>query len=308
MQRKLENIQMASAVYDRNNQLIGNLYYYRRIWVDFAKFPKTLRDAVVAIEDTRFYQHNGIDLRGMARAFYHNLVPGGAMEGGSTITQQLAKISLLNSERTLVRKVQDITLAMQIEQIYTKDEILTMYLNSVYLAHGNVGMEAASRYYFGKAASQLRLEEAALLAGLIRSPERYSPVKHPEIAKKRRNLVLKKMLEQQYITRAQYNAAVGSDIRLAKSNDLAAVGGYFLDYVRETLLKEGFDETDLRFGGYKIYTSLDLKHQKAAERTMLQLPKVAGQNPARRGAGLPGSEDRRDYSDGGGTQLCFQSV
>lgn len=284
MQRKLENIQMASAVYDRNNQLIGNLYYYRRIWVDFAKFPKTLRDAVVAIEDARFYQHNGIDLRGMARAFYHNLVPGGAMEGGSTITQQLAKISLLNSERTLVRKVQDITLAMQIEQTYTKDEILTMYLNSVYLAHGNVGMEAASRYYFGKAASQLRLEEAALLAGLIRSPERYSPVKHPEIAKKRRNLVLKKMLEQQYITRAQYNAAVGSDIRLAKSNDLAAVGGYFLDYVRETLLKEGFDETDLRFGGYKIYTSLDLKHQKAAERTMLQLPKVAGAKTQPEGA------------------------
>ncbi|HYH01947.1 MAG TPA: PBP1A family penicillin-binding protein [Bacillota bacterium] len=284
MQRKLEKMQMASAVYDRNNQLIGNLYYYRRIWVDFARIPKTLRNAVVAIEDSRFYEHNGVDLRGMARALYHNLLPGGAMEGGSTLTQQLAKIVLLTSERTLTRKMQDITLAMQIEQTYTKDEILTMYLNSVYLAHGNVGMEAAARYYFGKSASRLNLAESALLAGIIRSPENYSPVKHPDTAKSRRNLVLKKMLEQKYITKAQYNAAIASGLHLAKSSDLASAGGYFLDYIRELLLKEGFDETDLRFGGYKIYTSLDLKRQKAAERTMLQLPKQSGAKAQPEGA------------------------
>lgn len=284
MQRKLEKMQMASAVYDRNNQLIGNLYYYRRVWVDFARLPKNLRNAVVAIEDSRFYEHNGIDLRGMARALYHNLVPGGAMEGGSTITQQLAKIALLTSERTLARKMQDITLAMQIEQTYTKDEILTMYLNSVYLGHGNVGVEAAARYYFGKSVNRLNLAEAALLAGIIRSPENYSPVKHPNIAKSRRNLVLKKMLEQKYISKEQYNTAVASGIHLAKSSDLASVGGYFLDYVRELLLNEGFDETDLRFGGYKIYTSLDLKRQKAAEQTMLQLPKLSGAQTQPEGA------------------------
>jgi membrane peptidoglycan carboxypeptidase len=146
MRQKLEKLQMAAAVYDRERQLIGNLYYCRRIWVDFEAIPKILRQAVVATEDSRFYRHNGIDLRGMARAVYHNLIPGGATEGGSTITQQLAKISLLSAERTLARKIRDITLAVQIEQTYTKDEILTMYLNSVYLAHGNVGVEAAARY------------------------------------------------------------------------------------------------------------------------------------------------------------------
>jgi penicillin-binding protein 1A len=284
MRQKLENLQTASAVYDRRNQLIGNLYYYRRIWIDFNKIPKTLRNAVIAIEDSRFYQHNGVDLRGMARAVYHNLIPGGAMEGGSTITQQLAKISLLSSERTLARKVQDITLAMQIEQTYTKDEILAMYLNSVYLAHGNVGVEAASRYYFGKPAGRLGLAEAALLAGLIRSPEHYSPLKSPGAAKERRNLVLQKMLEQQYITKAQYKTAAATGVHVVRTGQLAAVGGYFLDYVRERLLKEGFTEDELRFDGYKIYTSLDLNLEKAAERTMLQLPKASGSKTQPQGA------------------------
>jgi penicillin-binding protein 1A len=276
MRQKLEKLQMAAAVYDRERQLIGNLYYCRRIWVDFEAIPKILRQAVVATEDSRFYRHNGIDLRGMARAVYHNLIPGGATEGGSTITQQLAKISLLSAERTLARKIRDITLAVQIEQTYTKDEILTMYLNSVYLAHGNVGVEAAARYYFGKPVSQLKLGEAALLAGMIRSPENYSPVKHPQAARARRNFVLLKMLEQKLITQTQYDAATAGGLQVVKADELAAVGGYFLDYVRENLLKEGFSETDLRFGGYKIYTSLDLKWQRAAERTMLQTPNPVG--------------------------------
>jgi penicillin-binding protein 1A len=276
MRQKLEKIERASTVYDRHNQLIGNLFYSRRIWVDSAAIPRILRQAVVATEDSRFYEHNGIDLRGIARAVYHDLIPGGAMEGGSTITQQLAKISLLSSERTMARKVQDMTLAMQIEQTYTKDEILTMYLNSVYLGHGNVGVEAAARYYFGKPVGRLRLTEAAVLAGIIRSPENYSPVKYPKAARERRNWVLQKMLEQKMINQTQYQTAVASGLHLAKTSNLASVGGYFLDYVRECLLKEGFDEADLQFGGYKIYTSLDLNWQKAAERAMLQLPKRAG--------------------------------
>jgi penicillin-binding protein 1A len=276
MRQKLEKLQMAAAVYDRERQLIGNLYYCRRIWVDLEAIPKVLRQAVVATEDSRFYRHNGVDLRGMARAVYHNLIPGGATEGGSTITQQLAKISLLSAERTLTRKMRDITLAVQIEQTYTKDEILTMYLNSVYLAHGNVGVEAASRYYFGKPVSQIKLGEAALLAGMIRSPENYSPVKHPQAARARRNFVLLKMREQKMITPAQYDVATAGGLQVVKADELAAVGGYFLDYVRENLLKEGFAEADLRFGGYKIYTSLDLKWQRMAERAMLKLPNPAG--------------------------------
>ncbi|TCL75239.1 penicillin-binding protein 1A [Hydrogenispora ethanolica] len=275
MQQKLENIRMASAAYDRNGKLIGNLYFYNRIWASSDRMTRDLRNAAVAIEDSRFYQHNGIDIRGMARAVIKDLMPGGGMEGGSTITQQLAKISLLSSERTLGRKIQDISLALEIEQVYTKKEILEMYLNSVYLAHGNVGVEAAARYYFGKSANQLTLAQSATLAGMIQSPENYSPIKHPTQAKGRRNVVLQKMLEQKYITKAQYQRAIKEPLRVTGRSNATAVAGYFLDYLREDLLKhEGFTEDQLRFGGYKIYTTLDLNIQKAAEATMTQLPKV----------------------------------
>lgn len=275
MRQRLENIRMASSVYDREGRLVGNLYFYNRIWIDFDRIPKHVKDAVVAIEDSRFYQHNGIDLKGMARAFLHNLIPGGGIQGGSTITQQLAKISLLTSERTVTRKVQDINYALQIEKVYTKDEILELYLNSIYLAHGNVGIEAAARYYFNKSASQLSLAESALLAGLIQSPENYSPVKSLKKAKSRRDLVLRKMLEQKYITKAQYNAAVATQVKIVKRPTTASTGAYFLDYIKEYLIKkEGFSEEQLRFGGYKIYTTLDLSCQKEAEKVMAALPKT----------------------------------
>ena len=273
MRQKLENIRMASAVYDRSGRLIGNLYYYRRIWQPLSKIPRNLQNAVVAIEDARFYRHNGIDLRGMARAVMRDLIPGHSLEGGSTITQQLAKIVLLSSERTLSRKLQDISYALEIEKVYTKQEILELYLNSVYLAHGNVGMEAASRYYFNKSTSQLSLEEAALLAGLIRSPENYSPTKHPQAARERRNVVLKEMLEQKYISQSQYKRAVASGLHVVKQGESAGVGAYFLDYVREYLVKNlGFSEDELRWGGYKIYTTLDLNYQRRAELALQQIP------------------------------------
>lgn len=275
MRQKLENIRMASSVYDREGRLVGNLYFYNRIWIPFQQIPKHVRDAVVAIEDSRFYQHSGIDLKGITRALIHNIIPGGSMEGGSTITQQLAKISLLTSERTVSRKIQDINYALQIEKVYTKDEILELYLNSIYLAHGNVGLEAAARYYFNKSANQLSLAEAALLAGLIQSPENYSPVKSPRKARNRRNLVLQKMLEQKYITKAQYNAAVASPVKIVKRSTTASIGAYFLDYIKEYLIKnEGFTEEQLRFGGYQIYSTLDLSYQKQAEQVMANLPQV----------------------------------
>jgi len=274
MRAKLEKIRMASAVYDRNGRMIGNLYYYKRIWTPLAKMPQNLLNAVVTIEDERFYKHNGIDLKGMARAAIHNLIPGGAMEGGSTITQQLAKISLLTEERTITRKVKDMTLALQIEQTYSKKEILELYLNSVYLGHGNIGVEAASRYYFNKSVGQLSLGEAATIAGLIRSPENYSPLTHYGNAKGRRNLVLRKMWELRYISLSQYKAASGSGLKVVKKDAANAGGGYFLDYIRQQLNKNGFSEDELRFGGYKIYTTLDLNCQKEAERIMLQLPSV----------------------------------
>lgn len=285
MREKLENIRLASTVYDRNGRLIGNLYSYRRIWTPISKISPYLQKAVVSIEDARFYQHNGIDIKGMARAALHNMIPGGAMEGGSTITQQLAKISLLSPDRTLSRKMQDISLALQIEQTYSKSEILELYLNSVYLAHGNVGVEAASRYFFNKSASQLNLEEAALIAGLIRSPENYSPIKNPAAAKKRRNVVLQKMAEYKYITQAQYKRAAATSVRIVKQHPTATVGGYFLDYIKDYLINHAkFTEDQLQFGGYKIYTTLDLNVQRNAEKTMAELPKIASAKTQPQGA------------------------
>ncbi|HEX2954228.1 MAG TPA: PBP1A family penicillin-binding protein, partial [Bacillota bacterium] len=276
VRQKLESIRMASSVYDRKGRIIGNLYYSNRVWVPGGRIGKELKNAVVAIEDSRFYQHNGVDVRGMARAVVRDIIAGGAAEGGSTITQQLAKISLLSSKKTLSRKLQDIEYAMEIERNYTKREILEMYLNSVYLAHGNVGVEAASRYYFGKSANQLTLAQSALLAGMIQSPENYSPIKHPAVAKRRRNIVLGRMLELKYINKSQYRKAVASSLSVVKREETSSIAGYFLAYIREFLIeKQGFTEEQLRFGGYKIYTTLDLDMQNNAERTMLSLPKVA---------------------------------
>lgn len=273
MRQKLESIRMASEVFDRNGRLVGNLYYYRRIWVPIEQIPRNLQNAVVAIEDARFYQHNGIDMRGMARAVVHNIFSPGDMEGGSTITQQLAKISLLSSERTLSRKVQDISFALEIEKVYTKKEILELYLNSTYLAHGNVGIEAAARFYFGKPAGRLNLEESALIAALIRSPENYSPLKHFNEAKKRRNLVLKKMLEQKMISADLYKKTVARGLFIVKQSAISSSGSYFLDYLRDYLIKnEGYNEEKLRSGGYKIYTTLDLAIQTEADRAVAALP------------------------------------
>jgi penicillin-binding protein 1A len=274
MRQKLENIKLASVVYDRNGQLVGNLFYYRRIWVPITNISTTLQNAVVAIEDSRFYQHNGVDLRGMTRAVFNDLIPGGAMQGGSTITQQLAKIVLLSSERTIGRKIQDITYALEIEKAYTKKEILEFYLNSIYLAHGNVGVEAAARHYFGCSAAKLNLSQSATIAAIIRSPENYSPLNHPTTVKKRRDLVLKKMLEQKYINQKQYQTAISSGLGAVSRAATASVGAYFIDYVHEYLVQKlKFTEDELRFGGYKIYTTLNLGYQKAAEQVLAAIPK-----------------------------------
>ncbi|HBF36032.1 MAG TPA: hypothetical protein DDW50_01785, partial [Firmicutes bacterium] len=276
MRQKLENISMASAVYDRNNRLIGNLYYSNRIWMPISRIPNNLQNAAVAIEDSRFYEHNGIDIRGIARAFVRDLIPGGGVEGGSTITQQLAKIALLSQERTLSRKLEDMSYALEIEKVYSKKEILELYLNSVYLAHGNVGVEAASRYYFGKSVSGLNLEESAMLAGMIQSPENYSPIRHPKECKERRDTVLRRMAELKYITNARYKAASSRGLHVVDRQEVASVGAYFLDYIRQYLIgKENFTEDQLRYGGYKIYTTLDLNCQRNAEGAMLTLPNVS---------------------------------
>jgi penicillin-binding protein 1A len=278
LRSKLENMRFVSKVYDRQGKLIGNLFSHRRIWVSSQNISPYLKKAVIATEDMRFYRHFGVDPIGIARAVYQSLRPGGSKQGGSTITQQLAKISLLSLDRTFSRKFKDMFYALLIERTYTKEEILELYLNSINLAHGNIGVEAAARYYFGKSASTLNLEESALLAGIIRSPENYSPFKHPDTAKGRRNLVLKKLMEQEYITEAQYKTAVTKDLGVVPWQEVTSVGAYVLDYLRDLLIKEeGFSEEELLWSGYRIYTTIDLNYQQEAERIMKTLPHYSGE-------------------------------
>lgn len=234
-----------------------------RIFIPFHQIPKSLKDAVIAIEDARFYEHGPVDLKGMVRAALKNLTAFKIKEGGSTITQQLAKILFLTPERTLGRKLKELKLADELEARYSKDKILEMYLNVVYFGHGAYGVEAAARTYFSKKASELTLDEAALLAGLIRSPARYSPLLHPKEAKERRNGVLKRMAELRLISPSQAKAAMRIPLRIDPLFKLKGIAPSFVDHLRQEL--EGrYSPEMLKRGRLKIYTTLSLPMQKAA--------------------------------------------
>ena len=234
-----------------------------RIFIPFHQIPKPLKDAVIAIEDARFYEHGPVDLKGMARAALKNLAAFRIKEGGSTITQQLAKILFLTPERTLGRKLRELKFASEMEARYSKDKILEMYLNVIYFGHGAYGVEAAARTYFSKKAVELALDEAALLAGLIRSPARYSPLLHPKQAKERRNVVLKRMAELRLISQSQAKAASRMPLKLDPFFKAKGIAPSFVDDLRQEL--EGrYSPELLKRGGLKIYTTLSLPMQKAA--------------------------------------------
>jgi len=177
---------ITSRVYSDKNRLLAEFYVENRTPVSLSGVPDQLIQALIATEDTRFYKHRGLDLRGIARATYRNIRAGRIVEGGSTLTQQLAKILFLTPERSYDRKLKEIVLALKIEQRYTKREILSLYLNQIYFGSGAYGVEAAARIYFKKSAKDLNLTECALLAGLPRSPKHYSPFKEPGQALGRR--------------------------------------------------------------------------------------------------------------------------
>ena len=180
----------ASVLLDRNGEELLTLSPSRVVWTPLEKIPLFLRRAVVAVEDRRFYEHRGVDFQGLLRAVYYNLRQQERAQGGSTITQQLVKNLLLTSAKTIPRKLVEIGYAVKIEQNYTKDEILESYLNGIYFGHGVYGVEGAARFYFAKHVWDLSAAEQAMLVGLIRGPELYSPYRHPDRAQKRRNLIL----------------------------------------------------------------------------------------------------------------------
>jgi penicillin-binding protein 1A len=196
--------------------LITTLREENRSSVPLERIPSVLQDAVVAIEDARFWEHKVVDPRAVARAASSNAASGEVSQGGSTITQQYVKLAILTPEQTLSRKLEEASLALALERNYSKELILELYLNTIYLGNGAYGVQAASQSYFGVPVEQLRVEQAAMLAGIIQAPSRNNPRTDPESALKRRNLVLKRMRDQQYITSTQYEAAVAAPVELAE--------------------------------------------------------------------------------------------
>lgn len=260
----------ATIWYDRNGKEVERLSRREIIAVEYGVLPQSLIDAVTAVEDKRFFDHKGMDLRAIGRAVYVNLKAGGAAQGGSTITQQLAKNVFLTNERTWTRKWNEILLAKKIEESYDKRNIMEMYLNQIYFGEGAWGIQRAAETYFGKEADKLTLSESAMLAGLIRAPSALTPYKHPEKAKDRRNLVLRLMEEQGKITSSDYHAAILEPIKLsaaAESNDPSSMKyPYYVDQmIREAVAKYGLTENEVLRGGLHIYTALDTRMQQAAE-------------------------------------------
>ena len=262
----------ASQFYDINGNVIyTTLSEERRVPVSIDKIPKHVQQAFIAIEDNRFYEHSGIDYRGTARALVSTL-SGREVQGGSTITQQLAKNAFLTQERSIIRKIKEAFIAKELEHKYTKDEILTMYLNQIYFGQGAYGIESASLYYFGKHVQNLDIAEAATLAAIPKSPNYYNPFENPKESKNRQELVIDQMVKYGFISadsaaKAKAKKMVYSTSHKQQNNPR----GYFFDMISQKVIAEvGADA--LYKGGLKIYTTLDMDMQLAAEKAMRHLP------------------------------------
>jgi penicillin-binding protein 2A len=263
-----EGISQPTVIYDFKGKIASNVLTNRTKGADVAELPKYVGDAVIAIEDERFYEHRGFDVKGITRAFFKNIFAGNITGGGSTITQQLTKNALLSPEQTYKRKIEELFLAVKIEKVYEKDEILEMYLNQVYFGSGSWGISQASKKYFNKDVSKISISEAATLAALLQAPSALDPYNHYDRALARRNVVLGKMKELGMITKEEYNNARKEEIVLEDG------GGSFIDrkypyYVDavldEAINKYGLTQEEILTRGYRIYTEMDQNIQTAIE-------------------------------------------
>ena len=257
-----------TELYDDHGKVIGSFALQRRVVVGYDDFPPVLRDALVSIEDKDFYRHSGINFWRIVGAAYRDIESGGKVQGASTLTMQLARNLFLSPDRHWQRKVQEAMLAIQIERRFTKPQIFTLYANQIALGHGVFGFEAASEFYFSKPAKQLTLPEATLLAGVPKGPSYYSPINHPDRAQKRRNLVINAMLEDGKITAAQANDARSAPLTLRLTHDPNSLAPYFVEEIRR-YLESKFGTDQVHEGGLKVYTSLDVELQKAANQAAL---------------------------------------
>jgi penicillin-binding protein 2A len=266
---KLNNeLSQATVFYDMNGKIASKVSANKNEGVPIKQVPDSMKNAVVAIEDHRFYQHNGIDFVGMSRALFRDLKQGELAQGGSTITQQLAKNTLLNSQKTFKRKFDEVFLAMAIERKYSKQQILQMYLNQIYFGDGAWGLKQAASKYFAKDVKDLSISESAMLAGLIRAPSALNPYEHIDKALVRRNLVLSRMKEDGYITKKEYEKARTEKVALNDKGGDPFRGKYpyYVDQVIDEAIQQyGLSQDELLTGGYKIYTELDPNIQSGME-------------------------------------------
>ncbi|MBI2420568.1 MAG: penicillin-binding protein [Candidatus Levybacteria bacterium] len=270
------NTPQSSQIFDRNDKLLYTIYANEnRTTIPLSEIPKSAQYATISSEDKDFYNHGAIDIRGIARSVFV-ITTKGQIQGGSTLTQQLVKNSLLTPEQTIKRKIKEVILAFATEILYSKDQILEMYLNQIPYGGTAYGIEAASQTFFGKKAKDLTIAESALLAGLPEAPSVYSPFgSHPELAKERQETILSQMLEQGYINKKQYGEAVKEKLKYQNfSNTIKAP--HFVFYVRDLLIKK-YGEKFVEEGGLKVKTTLDLPIQEMAEASLsAEISKLAG--------------------------------
>ncbi|HET9408866.1 MAG TPA: PBP1A family penicillin-binding protein [Candidatus Sulfotelmatobacter sp.] len=257
-----------TEIYDEHGNVIGSFALQRRVVATYDDFPPVLREALVSIEDKDFYTHSGINFFRIVGAAYRDIESGGKVQGASTLTMQLARNLFLSADRSFHRKVQEAMLAIQIERHFTKPQIFTLYANQIFLGHGVYGFEAASEFYFGKPAKQLTLDEAALLAGLPKGPGIYSPIIHPDRALKRRNLVINALLEDGRITAPQAADARSAPLVLHIAHDPNSLAPYFVEEIRR-YLENKYGTSEVHEAGLKVYTSIDVDLQKAANQAVL---------------------------------------
>lgn len=282
---------VGTRVYSYDNRLIGEFYVEKRILVPLKRIPRELFQSILAVEDARFYDHRGIDLLGIIRAFLTNIESFRIRQGASTITQQLTRLLFLSPEKSYKRKIREAALAMKIEKLLTKDEILELYLNQIYFGHGAYGVQAASKTYFGKDVEDITLSEGAFLAGLLKAPNDYSPYYHPERAKRRQGIVLKRMLKEGFITKEQFQKAYKQNLYFNRLKKKEAIAPYFLEYIRQYLASRYGDDR-LYKGGLKVYTTLNIEMQKTANKAVQN-----GLRDIDKRQGFRGPIDHKDVED-----------
>ncbi|HKH44015.1 MAG TPA: PBP1A family penicillin-binding protein [Thermoanaerobaculia bacterium] len=260
---------LVTQLYAADGSVFATFARERRVMLKESEIPKILQQAVLASEDANFFQHGGVDALGIARAAWTDLRARRVVEGASTITMQLARSLYLTRARTWSRKIEEAFVAVELEKNLSKPQILTLYLNLVNLGHGNYGVEAASRYYFDKPAAKLSLTEAATLAGIIPAPSRYSPYRNAEQVKRNRDRVLGRMLDERYITRAQYEQAVAQPLLVSSQQPEEAFAPYFAEDIRK-YLETKYGATTLYEGGLQVQTTLDPRIQRSTEKAVRQ--------------------------------------